>query len=318
MQSLYTRETLEELFRRKKPDIAQSSVTTYVNTVMRIQRELGQPTDEELEAWLNEMKPTQARNLMTPLMIMYGEKHKRLFEKYNVLADSDLDQQRLSASEMRHWVQKKSIKRMLARLREDCNTHKVFSGVSTEAKWRLRQMYVLWSIHFEFPWRNILNNCRIVPTRAGIDTKLNYYCVREQSFYISVFKTKSVFKRHGWTLPLIHRVSGPLSRIIFKHVSKREFVRDFAAPLENVSALFCDVRGRSLSKNAYSNLLTGATKKYLAKRVGSSLWRHIWLTEWSRSHRTLKERRAAAFRFHQVSLVTQMRYDRPNAGKTQP
>jgi hypothetical protein len=303
MQSLYTRDTLESLFREKKPDIAQSSITTYTNNILRIQRELGQPTDEELETWLDGMKPTQARNLMTPLVILYGARQqiRRLFEKYNSQADSQLDQQRLSASEMKHWVQKKSIKRMLARLREDCQTHKVFAGISTEAKWRLRQMYVLWSVHFEFPWRNILNSCKIAQKAADVDTTSNFYCIREQSFYISVFKTRNVFRRHDYTLPLVHRVTGNLARLIQKHISNRD------------KYLFCNIRGQPLSKNGYSNLLTGATKKYLAKRVGSTLWRHIWLTDWSRSHRSLKERRAAAFRFHQVSLVTQMRYERPDA-----
>ena len=308
MQSLYTRETLETLFRQKKPDVTQSSITTYVNTIMRIQRELGQPTHEELEQWLDGMSPVQARNLMTALMILEAgrEQIRQLFEKYNAKADSQLDQQRLSASEMKHWVQKKTIKRMLKRLREDCDTHKVFGSRGTEAKWRLRQMYVLWSIHYDFPWRNILNNCVVVATAKLVEgDKSNYYCVREQSFYISVFKTRNVFKRHGYKLPLVHRASGVLATIISKHLSNR-------GPLDK-SPLFCNLRGSALSKNAYSNLLTGATKKYLAKRIGSSLWRHIWLTEWSRVVRTLKERRATAFRYHQVSLLTQMRYNRPNA-----
>jgi hypothetical protein len=302
MQSLYTRETLEELFRTKKPNLAPRSLTTYVNTIMRIQREIGQPTENELEEWLDGMKPTQARNFMTPIMVMYDGRHRRLFDKYNAAANSDLDQQRLSPSEMKHWVQKKSIKKMISRLREDCATHKVFAGVGADAKWRLRQMYVLWSIHYELPWRNILNACRIIAKCGDATKPVNYYCIREQSFLINEFKTKNVFKRHKYKLPLIHRVSGPLARLIEKHIGKRD------------NFLFCDTRGSPLSKNAYSNLLTGATKKYLAKRVGSSLWRHIYLTEWSRNSRTLVERREMAFRFHQTSLVTQMRYDRPEKG----
>jgi len=305
MLSLYTRETLVELLTEKKPNLAPSSIATYVNNVLRIQREIGQPTEDELEAWLDGFKPTQARNLMTPLMILYDGRHKRLFDKYNAAASSDLDQQRLSPSEMKHWVQKKSVRRMISRMREDCQIHKVFNSPPTmEAKWRLRQMYVLWAIHYEFPWRNILGDCRVIQTCADAPKNKNHYCIREQSFFIVEFKTKNVFKRHGYELPLVHRVSPGLAKLIAKHIANR---------LHTDSPLFCDMRGKPLSKNSYSNLLTGATKKYMAKRVGSSLWRHIWLTEWSRQTRTLKERRAAAFKFHQVSLVTQMRYNRPEA-----
>jgi len=299
MESLYTRETLENLFRTKKPNLASRSLATYVNTIMRIQREVGQPNEVELEEWLDVMKPTQARNFMTPIMIMYDGRHRRLFDKYNAAANRDLDQQRLSPAEMRHWVDKKSIKRMIKRLREDCQTHKVFASRGPEAKWRLRQMYVLWSIHYELPWRNILNACRVVEKASEATDSKNYYCIREQSFLISVFKTKNIFKRNGHKLPLVHRVSAPLAMLIKKHVDG-EF-------------LFTDMKGKPLSKNAYSNLLTGATKRYLAKRVGSSLWRHIYLTDWSRNTRTLVERRKMAFRFHQASLVTQMRYNRPEA-----
>ena len=305
MNSLYTRETLQSIFRQKKPGLAESSYTTYVNSILRIQKHLGQPTEKELEEWLDGMKPTAARNNMTPLMILYGEqRHRRLFDKYNAQAESELDQQRLSPSEMKHWVKKSSVKRMLQRLKEDCAVHGVFKGRSTEAKWRLRQMYVLWSVHFEFPWRNLLNNCRVALKRSEVDDKHNYYCVPEHAFFISDFKTRRVFLRHKYELPLKHRVSPKLAQLLQKHVAGREG-----------EPVFANIRGARLSKNGYSNLLTGATKKYLAKRVGSSLWRHIWLTEWSRNVKTLKQRREAAFRIHQVSLVTQMRYERPEAGK---
>ena len=304
MNSLYTRETLQGIFRKKKPDLAESTYTTYVNTILRIQKHLGQPTEKELEDWLDDMKPTAARNNMTPLMILYGEeRHRRLFDKYNAQAESQLDQQRLSPSEMKNWVSVKSIKRMLKRLKEDCATHEVFKGRGTEAKWRLRQMYVLWSVHFEFPWRNLLHNCRVAQKLSEVDDKHNYYCVPEHAFFISNFKTKRVFLRHKYELPLRHRVSPKLARLLKLHVAGRES-----------EPLFTNIRGKALSKNGYSNLLTGATKTYLAKRVGSSLWRHIWLTEWSRNSKTLKQRREAAFRMHQVSLVTQMRYERPEVG----
>ena len=311
MESLYIRDELTKLLRKKKPDVADKTITTYVNNILRIQRELGQPTVAELEAWLDKFKPTQARNLMTPIIILYpGERHRQLFDKYNAKANSQLDQQRLSPSEMKHWVKKSTIRKMIIRLKEDCNTHKVFKALTIESKWRLRQMLVIWSIHYVFPWRNVLNNCKIARNVSDVDDKNNYYVPREQAFYISVFKTRRVFKRHGFDLPLKHKVPPKLAILLKKHIAnRRESWGGGGLP-----TLFCDFNGRPLSKSAYSNLLTGATKKYLAKRVGSSLWRHIVLTEWSRlANPTLADRRAMARRMHQVSLITQMRYVRPEA-----
>jgi hypothetical protein len=308
MESLYTRETLDGLFRTKKPNLAPRSYTTYVNAILRIQRAIGQPTENELEEWLDQMKPTQARNFMTPVMIMYDGRQRRLFDKYNAQANSALDQQRLSPSEAVHWVQKKTVKKMILRLKEDCTTHGVFKSAPTENKWRLRQMYVIWTIHYELPWRNILHNCKVIAKVKDYESG-NAYCLREQSFLIAEFKTKSVFKRHGHKLPLKHRVPGHLARLITKHMSNRTRVAQSAD--RESEFLFCGLHGRPLSKGAYSNLLTGASKKYLAKRIGSGLWRHIFLTYWSRIPRTLLERRKVAFLMHQHSLITQMRYVRP-------
>jgi len=299
---------LEDLFRQKKPDVVDRTITTYVNTVMRIQRELGQPTVLELEEWLDKFKPAQARNFMTPLIILYpGDRHRKLFDKYNSRANEQLDQQRLSRSESEHWVKKATIRKMIKRLESDCNIHKVFQALTIESKWRMRQMFVIWSIHYVFPWRNILNNCKIAKSVSEVDDKSNWYVPREQAFYISVIKTRRVFKRHGFKLPLKHSVPSKLALLLKKHIANRR-------ESWGESTLFCDFNGRPLSKSAYSNLLTGATKKYLAKRVGSSLWRHIVLTEWSRlANPTLNDRRAMARKMHQVSLITQMRYVRPEA-----
>ena len=166
-------------------------------------------------------------------------------------------------------------------------------------------MFVLWRVHWEFPWRNVLSNCKIVKTEKDVDDKKNYYCLREQSFYISVFKTRKAFKRKGYNIPLKHRVSTVLARLLLKHIENKGDLED--------PPLFCTRAGKPLTKSGYANLLTAATRKYLAKKVGSSLWRHIWLTHWSRNTPTLKQRRETAFRFHQTSIITQMRYVRPEA-----
>ncbi len=305
MRSLYIRTHLENLLKTKRPHLSDSSVTTYTNIVLRIQRELGQPTDDELEVWLDQFSATQARNMITPLMILYddSERHRRLFEKYNVAAVEQLDSQRVSASEARNWVNKRTMRAAIRRLGQDCETHSVFKGVTTESKWRMRQSFVLWSTHYECPWRNLLNDCRVVSSKRYVDDKANYYVPRENSFFISVFKTSKAFKRNGYTLPVAHRVSAQLARTIDRHLANRDKVSN--------KFLFCDTRGRALSKSAYSNTLTGMSKKYLAKRIGSSLWRHIWLTHWSKETPTLKERKRVAKLFHQISLITQMRYVRP-------
>ena len=306
MLSLYTRETLENLFKQKKPNVASRTITTYVNNILRIQRELGQPDENELEEWLNGFSATQARNIMTALQVLYDGKYKRLFSKYNIAANEQLDTQRITPSELKHWVSKKEVRKMLKRLSQDCETHKVFNSTA-DAKWRLRQSFVLWSVHWEFPWRNSLTRCKVVGSAAEMEEpeKANYYCIAEQSFYMAVFKTARVFKRKKSTFgfPLKHRVSPKLAQLLLKHIEGARAKED--------SPLFCTRDGRALSKNAYSNALTGATKRYLAKRVGSTLWRHIYLTEWSANRPSLRERRAMATRFHQTSIETQMRYERP-------
>ena len=307
MRSLYIRTHLKKLLKDKRPHLSDSSITTYTNIVLRIQRELGQPTDDELEDYLDKFPATQARNMITPLMILYedSQRHRRLFEKYNLKAVDQLDAQRLSASEQQNWISKRSMRDALRRLKKDCEIHKVFRGISTEKNWRLRQSYVLWSVHYECPWRNLLGDCRVVASKRDVDAKANYYVPRENSFYISIFKTARAFKRNGHELPIVHKMRPKLAALIERHVANRDGVA--------TTFLFCGINGRPLSKSSYSNVLTGMTKKYLNKRIGSSLWRHIWLTDWSRGAPTLKERKRVAHLFHQISLITQMRYVRPEA-----
>ena len=73
--------------------------------------------------------------------------------------------------------------------------------------------------------------------------------------------------------------------------------------------LICQPDGRPYSKAAFRNLLLNSSQKYLGVKVGSTMLRHIVLSEFLKGNPSLAERRRMGASMQQSSLETQLSYE---------
>ena len=222
-------------------------------------------------------------------------------DKYNVLNNNKLDLQRKSKTQQANWVKMRDIKRMHRRMTEDIKTHKLLSaGPKNASEFRLLQAYVAFLILDEIHFRNDLNSFKLANTVFDSKDNSNYFVISRMEFSIVNFKLKRSFQRRGIKLPLKFGVSKKLAKIL----------RQFLKVKPNSEYLFSTFSGEKLPKNSIRNILTGASKRYLNVRLGTTMLRHLYISEFDKSRPTLAQRRIFLRKCLQLNVEQQLRYVR--------
>ncbi len=73
---------------------------------------------------------------------------------------------------------------------------------------------------------------------------------------------------------------------------------------------FCDRSGAQINRSQYNAIMTGTSKRYLGLRLGSTMLRHIYLSEFEATNPTLAQRLKRMRRMLQTTVRTQLRYTR--------
>ena len=132
-------------------------------------------------------------------------------------------------------------------------------------------------------------------TRKATEKDKNYYVASTGTLVLNRFKTHRSFARRG-LLPLKLDVKRTTKRVIAEY-------------LRNVEGDYLfSMTGAKLTKQAHNNILIAHSHRYLGVRVGTTMLRHIVLSEFDKKNPSLKERKAQMKRMQQLSLETQMSY----------
>ena len=306
MEKLPQLDALATFFKEKRPDLADSSVRTYVNAVKRVVKKLGMEFQvEELDKWLETMSPAQARNTLTPFLMWrkaspHDTHYRALFDKYNSATETSRLNRVASDREAKNWTSVKAIRGAIRRMGQD-------SKVLGLKDYRLFLAHFIFRVHDELHLRNDLPSVRIVSAPGEMDEKHkhNYYVLAEKKIYFFHFKTRRAFQcLKDW--PVALPVSPNLGRFIRRYIREKP-----ESPW-----LVCDPEGRPLSKSTFSAIMTGASKRYLGIRLGSTMLRRIYLSEFEKSGPSLRQRKAELRRMLQTKIETQLSYVRPDAVKT--
>ena len=302
-------EILTHFFRENRPELAASSIRTYVHAVLRVVKALGREFQmEELDKWLESKSPAQARNTLTPFLMWrraspMDTHYRSLFDKYNASAESAKLGRTTSKREADNWVTVKAIRGAIRRMGHDSK----ILGRQSGANYRLFLAHFIFRVHDELHLRNDLPTVRIVNAPGEMDEKHkhNYYVRSQKRFYWYHFKTRRSFMRaKDW--PVAHTISPSLARFISKYIRQKP-----ESPW-----LICDPEGHPLSKSAFSAVMTGASKRYLGVRLGSTMLRRIYLSEFEKTGPSLRQRKAKLRRMLQTKIETQLGYVRPDAVET--
>ena len=280
-----------EIIRANKPHITNSSINTYVAHIKRVRKVSPELREGEVLKYLDTLKPTIANQLISAIVALKPEFAVHVARYRKTAEQLRLDNaQKSTAKQRENWVTVASIKRAVRLMRREINQF----GFRDH---RLGMAYLTWAIMLEHTMRNDLPSVKIAQTTADYKDGGNFYIVSKGELWMSDFKTKRAFKNRG-LLPLKLKLQKSLKMFILKYIRQRK-PSDYLISHDN---------GRPFSKAGFRNLMTSSSERYLGKRVGSTMLRHIVLSEFLKRDPSLKERRAKARSMMQTSLETQMSY----------
>ena len=301
--SLPTRADLLKVIREKKKNITDSTVSTYAYNIARVKRALGNNfSAAQLDVYLRGLENPPLATVLLASLSAIGLRFEKLMDEYTIKANDVLDRQRKSKTESKNWITEKDLKRMHRRMAEDVKTHRLFeTGGETRSSFRALQAHIAFLILHELHFRNDLPTFKVARVLGDVETRGNWYVVSQGLFLLRNFKTKRSFQRRGIKLPLRLAISKRLKRKL----------RDFCSVKPESDFLFSDFSGKvQMSKSSFHTLITGASKRYLNVRLGTTQLRHLYISWFDKKSPTIVQRRTLARRMQQLSLETQLRYVR--------
>ena len=124
--------------------------------------------------------------------------------------------------------------------------------------------------------------------------------------YLNQFKTDKQFAKRG-LLPLKFTPSRKLKSLLTKFI----YIRSLQKEIDH-DYLIVNRSWRPFERNTFYKYLSGITYKYAGKRLGSSMLRKIYITEFLAKNPSLQERKKFLYGMQQLQLETQMSYGRIN------
>ena len=289
---------LEKRFRELKPNVSERTIKTYATNVRRLRKISNNLDYGEISQYLKTMKPAQAANLLTAVIVLEGrERFGELYKTLNQEADEQRGSQEFTRSEINNWVTIREIREGIRRAKFDVDRLELLKVKKhKQSHLTILIRYLLLKFYNEFHWRS-----DIVSVRLGKHTGENYFY--DGKFYLNKFKTSRKFRERG-LLPLVYKPSRGLGALLKKFLAVRK-----AQGIKHDYFLF----NRSLKpvqRSAFFELMSRATEKYIGKKFGSSMLRHIYATHFLATDPTLKQKKTFLRNMMQLSLETFESYAR--------
>ena len=262
---------VDELIRQikvKKPNLASKTIETYRFSLLRLKKLSVSFEVAPIMKHLQTLSAANARNLLTPLLILYPDRFRQPFNSFSESVRQKYESQRPSAKQEKQIVSPSEIQRLIRRLREDVKTHRLFTKQNKNiVEKRHLFAYVLFSLLLDVTMRNDCNTIKFAKKTADIDQKHNWFVLSTGTLALNVFKTARSFRRRGM-LPLLIRVK-PKTLLLLRKFTRHHTSGDWLFSLNN---------GKQMSKHQISSILTGHSFRYLGVRLGTNMLRHLVLS----------------------------------------
>ena len=234
------------------------------------------------------------------MIVLEGrERFGRLYDGFIAEARNLRGTQTFTQAERSNWSSVKAINAGLARAKFDVDRLKLLDPRKLNKKeYQILQEYFVLRFHSEFHWRSDLANVRL-----GKHSGENYYV--DGKFYLNKFKTAKHFARKG-LLPLVFTPRKGLKQLITK------FLRTRAAQDLETDYLLTNRKGKRFTREAYGKFLSSASYRYVGKKLGPSMWRKIYVTDYLKLNPGLKTKKDKMRSMMQLSLETHESYARIN------
>ncbi len=290
---------LETRLRLLKPNVRPTTIKVYAANIRRL-RKIGGKTLEygPVSQYLKGLSVTNAVNLLTAIIVLEGrERYGLLYDSLNESAALVRGSQEFTPAEREQWTSSKVIREGLKRAKFDVDRLKLLT-VKKHPRSHLYTLtqYLVLRFHSEFQWRSDLPSVRIGKVKGE-----NYFY--NGRFFMNRFKTSGHFKRRK-LLPLIFTPSRGLGILI------RQYLEVRAAQGVEHDFFLVNRSLKPVKRDNYYKLLSAATFKYVGKKFGSSLFRHIYVTEFLAGSPSLQAKQRKLRGLMQLSLETFESYAR--------
>jgi hypothetical protein len=291
---------LEKQFKKLRPHLKPNSIKTYVSTIQRLKK-----VDEHLDyrpisSYLKMLPVTNAVTLLTPLIVLEGRtRFGRLYDSLIEDADKMRGQQRLTPTELNNWTSSLEIKKGIKRAKFEVSKLKILTNPRQlkSHDFQILQHLLVLTFYSEFHFRSDL-----VSIKLGRHKGENYYY--DGQIYLNQFKTDKQFNRRG-LLPLIYEPSRSLKALLTRFI----YIRSLQPEIEH-KYLIVNKMSKPVSRNTFYKYMSSIMFKYVGVRIGTSMLRHVYLTEFLSKNPGLEDRKKMLYNMQQLSLETQMSYER--------
>ena len=263
---------MESEIRKNKPNLATSSIKTYLNILNSLGKKMNIDGDYEtfykknsskVLDFLKEEKPSRRKTILSALVVLCGEcdatkKYREQMMKDQETYMTEEKNQSRNETQKENWLSWNEIKNVFEELEKEVKpllTKKIEN--LTDKNIKKIQEYILLSLYVLIPPRRALDytNFKIKDVDPKID---NFYDLKKKEFVFNTYKTS---KKHGE-----QRVKIP--------VRLQSILKKWIAINPSDMLLFSE-NGKELKQNQITNWLN----KIFDKKISVNMLRHIYITE---------------------------------------
>lgn len=301
---------MEEMFKEYNPNLSDTSIKTYMNSLKRINKSItGKDKIEDLEfikdydKVMNSLEKFQnhtQKNYLIPVHIIFAVLIKRdidvdsdLYEKYTnklkelrLKIDLKYDENTKSIKQDENWVKHSEVIKLLRKLKKNAKPfmEKNYDELNI-SQLDILQQYLVWYLYsgkaFE-PVRNDFADMEIVKPN-DTPTKPNYIIMSKiPQIVITEHKTTNMRKKMG---------KPPEIRISIKDTELRKLLKEWIRiNPTNYLLISLKYNNEPMSPNGITKYLNKISNKHLNKTIGSSLLRSIYISEKHKGIKTINEK----------------------------
>ena len=286
-------ETLISKIKKIKPNLKINSIMTYI-TSLKIFGDItgkGIFTKPEKIFKLIENQPlTTQKNRLTAIVVYLRAVEpddKNLIDTYSKHMDiisgkyaNIQNKQEKTDKQKENWITMDDFKDVIEQIFDDIQKQEILKKkILNNRDYSLLQSYVLLRMYLQFPLRNDLAKVKVITSKSDDNGTDNFLLTRTNKsgskFYLILNNYKTV-KIYGKKIyPINDKLTKLIKILLFFNSRKYLFLRYN--------------REKPLSTNDLTKLLNRIFEKYIGKTVGTSLLRHIQISEHRKNDPTLKE-----------------------------
>ena len=289
---------------------------TYTSNVLRVNRALNSTAfnanAERIPKLFSDKSIAVQKGLVVACLVWARaagkptKKLEKVLKQLDTAVRKQATTQQPSAKERRNWTSMPKLKKMLTRMKEDVKNRGLYTADPLPPRERaLLQAFTILSFMIKGPLRLDAADIRLISAYkykqlSGEEReKWNWYVTgakTDQRLYLFRFKTAKHFQKRD-ELPIRIELDKQDKATFNAWISTRSrlgFEHDF---------MFVNTQGGKLSRNSLSKLISATTRRYTGKTVGSTLLRHVFLTNWLGSERELEKKLATARRMGQTNIA---------------